>query len=58
MASLLTTKSKAMVSTNGQMVGNMLVCGKKVSNMALASTLVVKETKNMGRWRKASVLNG
>ena len=50
MASTLKTKRKALASINGQMVGNTLVCGKKVSNMASASTLAVKETKNMGKW--------
>ena len=58
MASTQKTKSKAMESIIGQTVGNTLVCGKKVSNMASASTLAVKETKNMDKWWKANVSNG
>ena len=57
-ASLLTRKSKALVTINGQMAGDTSVGGKKVSNMALAFTLTAMAMKNMASGKMASVYLG
>ena len=54
MASLWLTKNKAMVSINGQTVGNKLAGGLKVSNMATAYILAAKGMRNMGYGSMAS----